>query len=406
MENFKIIDGNISSPKGFLASGVHCGIKEEKKDLSIIYSECPAVCAAVFTKNKVIAAPLVISKKHIEDSCAQVIVVNSGNANACTGEQGMKDAIHMVELTSKKLLIPKENVIVSSTGIIGVPMPMEKVKIGIGDAVKALSKKGGLDSAEAILTTDKTMKKVGVELEIDGKKITIGAMAKGSRMIHPNMATMLSFLTTDANVEPVFFQNLLKEVTDLTYNMISVDGDTSTNDMVVSMANGLASNNEIGYNHPEKEKFIEAFKFVHEYLAKSIVLDGEGSSKFIEVEVTGSKTEEDAKLAVKSILNSNLVKTSLFGEQSNWGRILCSIGYCSADIDINNLDISIGATDSFVKMFSMGKALNYSKLEASSILKNKDLKILVNLNSGDKKAVGWGCDLSYDYVKINSAPIA
>lgn len=406
MKNFKVFDGNVSSPIGFLASGVHCGIKEKNKDLSIIYSECPAVCSAVFTKNKVIAAPLVVSKKHIEDKYAQVIVVNSGNANACTGEQGMKDAELMVELTSKKLLIPKENVIVSSTGIIGVPMPMDKVKVGIEDGVKALSKKGGLDAAHAILTTDKNMKNIGVELEIDGKKITIGAMAKGSRMIHPNMATMLSFLTTDAKVEPTFFQNLLKEVTGLTYNMISVDGDTSTNDMVVCMANGLASNKEIGYDHPQKDKFIEAFKFVHEYLAKSIVQDGEGSSKFIEVKVIKSQTEEDAKLAVKSILNSNLVKTSLFGEQSNWGRILCSIGYCSADIDINSIDISIGANNAIVKMFSKGKALDYSKTEASEILKNKDLKIIVNLNSGDKEAVGWGCDLSYDYVKINSAPIA
>ncbi|ABR49510.1 arginine biosynthesis bifunctional protein ArgJ [Alkaliphilus metalliredigens QYMF] len=403
MKNFDIYEGNVTSPKGFQASGVHVGIKKKRKDIALIVSDVLAEAAAVFTTNKACAAPVKVSQENIKDGKIQGFVINSGNANACTGDQGMKDASQMVDTTAEALGIAKENIIVASTGIIGVVMPMNLIVKGIKMAATALNYDGGLDAGEGIMTTDTTVKQLAVSLKIDDQIITIGGIAKGSGMIHPNMATMLSFVTTDAKVEGAFLQKLLKEVVDDTYNMITVDGDTSTNDMVAVMANGLAENNEINENHPEVEKFIEAFKYLNEYLAKSIVADGEGATKFIEVEVVNSQTKDDAKLAVKSVLSSSLVKTAFFGEDGNWGRIVCSVGYSGANLEMEKVDVFLSSPEIQYQIVENGQGTNVEGELLAKFLKRKEVKVLIDLKIGTEKAKGWGCDLSYEYVKINGA---
>ena len=404
MEQFNVFNGDVTSPKGFKASGVYAGIKKKiKSDMTIIYSDVLANGAAVFTKNKVCAAPVTISKEHIKNGKIQAIVVNSGNANACTGDVGLKDALKMAEKTAEVLNISKEDVIVSSTGVIGVTLPMENVIKGIELAADVLNYDGGQDAAEAILTTDLCKKNIAVELEIDGKKVTIGGIAKGSGMIHPNMATMLGFITTDVKIDGAFLNELLKEITKDTYNMITVDGDTSTIDMVCVMANGMAENTEINKDHAEVEKFIEAFKYVNAYLAKSIVYDGEGATKFIEVEVVNSLTKEDARMAIKSVLTSNLVKTAFFGEDGNWGRIVAAVGYSDANFDVDKTDVTLKSEGGTVKIFEQGQGAAYEEEDVAKILKFKEIQVLIDFNLGNEKAIGWGCDLSYDYVKINGS---
>ncbi|SET65826.1 glutamate N-acetyltransferase [Natronincola peptidivorans] len=400
---FQVIDGDITSPKGFKASGVHIGIKKRKKDMSLIVSDVPAEAAGVFTTNKACAAPVIVSRENIASGKAQAIVVNSGNANACTGKQGYEDACKMVKAVAEELNLSPEDVLVASTGIIGVPLPMETVLPGIKTATAALSYDGGYAAAEGILTTDTDVKKVATVVEIDGKKITIAGIAKGSGMILPNMATMLSFITTDAKIEGGFLQRLLKDTSDRTYNMISVDGDTSTNDTVSVMANGMAENKTLDENHPEIGKFIEAFYYVNEYLAKTIVKDGEGATKFLEVEVINSRTFEEGKTVAMSILNSNLVKTALFGEDPNWGRIICSIGYSEADLDIEQVEVFLGNNDKLLKIVENGQGTDFDMEDMENMLKSKELRIVVDLHVGVEGAKGWGCDLSYDYVKINGA---
>lgn len=403
MGNFTVFNGDVTSAKGFKASGVHSGVKKSRKDMTIIFSDVVGEGAAVFTTNKACAAPIIISKESINNGKLQAMVVNSGNANACTGEKGLKDALEMIEVTADCLNIQKENIIVASTGIIGVPMPMDKIKSGIELAAKSLSYEGGLDAAEAILTTDTGVKNIAVTFEIDGKLITMGGMAKGSGMIHPNMATMLSFVTTDIAIDGDFLKETLKVVTDKTYNMISVDGDTSTNDMVAILANGAAGNTKMNHAHPEKNKFLESFYFIHEYLAKSIIKDGEGATKMIEAEAINAKSETDAKKAVKSILNSSLVKTAFFGEDGNWGRILCSVGYSEADFDMNKIEIYLSNEAGKVKIVEGGQGTGFEESEIEKILKLDEIKITVDFNQGSSTAKGWGCDLSYEYVKINGA---
>ena len=403
MKNFKIIDGDITSAKGFQASGIHIGIKKQKKDISLVYSNVLADVAGIFTTNKVSAAPIQVTRENISDGKGQAILINSGVANACTGKKGYEDAIKTLEITSEELNISKNDVIIASTGVIGVPLPMEKMELGIKKAAKALSYDGGHDAAEAIMTTDTFPKKIAVSLEIDGKEIKIGGMAKGSGMIEPNMATMLSFITTDAKVDGKFLQKLLKHTADKTYNMITVDGDTSNNDMVCVMANGMAGNNMIDENHPEVEKFIDAFYFINEHIAKLIVKDGEGATKFIEVEVINAKSQKDSRIVAKSILNSNLVKTAFFGEDANWGRIICSIGYSDADFIVDDIEVFISGKDETIKIIENGGGTDFDYELMDEILKEKELKILVNLNAGSENAKGWGCDLSYDYVKINGS---
>ncbi len=400
----KIIDkGSITSPKGFKASGLHVGIKKAKKDMALIASDVLAAGAAVFTQNKACAAPITLCKENIADGKVQAFIINSGNANACTGQKGYEDAKTMAKETADQLNIDAENILVASTGVIGVPLPMETISSGIKKVAENLGYEGGTAAAEAILTTDTGIKSIAVSVNIGGKDVVVAGIAKGSGMIEPNMATMLSFITTDAKVEEKFLQDLLNDVTDKTYNMITVDGDTSTNDMVGVMANGMAGNKIIDENHPEVTKFTEAFYYVNEYLAKSIVVDGEGATKFIEVEVVNAKTQIDARKVAKSILNSNLVKTAFFGEDANWGRIICSIGYSEAEFDIDEIEVFLGKEGDMVKIIQDGGGTGFDESYIDKILKEKDLKIIVDLKSGNEIAKGWGCDLSYDYVKINGS---
>ena len=373
MKKFQIINGNITSPKGFQACGIHIGLKRQKKDLALIVSDVIAEAAAVFTTNKACAAPVQISKENMKKGKAQAILVNSGNANACTGKEGYENAKKMVDTVAEELKVSSDNILLASTGVIGVPLPMNTIIKGISKATKSLSYAGGNDAAEAILTTDTSVKQIAVNVEIDGKKVTIAGIAKGSGMIHPNMATMLSFLTTDAKIDGEFLKELLKATVDQTYNMITVDGDTSTNDTVGVMANGMAGNEMLEENHPEIDKFKEAFYYVNEYLAKAIVKDGEGATKFLEVEVQNAKTFEDAKKVTMSILNSNLVKTAFFGEDGNWGRIMCSIGYSEGSFDIDKVTVYIGNEETMLKIVEEGQGTDYKEEDIAKILKHKNL---------------------------------
>lgn len=403
MGKFQIFDGDVTSPKGFLASGIHCGIKKYKRDMALILSDVVGVGAAVFTTNKACAAPVVVSKENLKSGIMQGIIINSGNANACTGIKGLNDAKEMVVNAAEALNLPMESILVSSTGVIGVPLPMDKINQGINMAIKELSYDGGKEAAEAIMTTDTRMKNISVVFEIDGKEVTLGGIAKGSGMIHPNMATMLSFITSDINIEGEFLQKVLTDTADNTYNMISVDGDTSTNDMVAVMANGLAENSIMNENHPQVDIFLEAFYYINEYLAKTIVRDGEGATKFLEVEATGFLNDREAKKVVKAVLNSPLVKTAFFGEDGNWGRIVCSVGYSGAEMYIEKLEVTLKSQWGAIKIVENGQGANYLEEEMSMLLKHQDITILINGNSGNGVAKGWGCDLSYDYVKINGS---
>jgi glutamate N-acetyltransferase/amino-acid N-acetyltransferase len=396
----KIISGGVTAPQGFLAAGVVAGIRKKgKKDVAIVYSEVPAACAAVYTINKFKAAPLKVSEKHLANGMAQALVINSGIANACMGQEGVDSAIKMAEIAAQSLQIKTEDVVVASTGLIGAPLPMEAIEAGIKDASVALSGEGGSDAAEAIMTTDLIKKEVAVQVDLDGTTITIGAMAKGSGMIHPNMATMLGFITTDAAVESGCLQQILKEVVNTSFNMISVDGDTSTNDMVVLMANGLAKNPVITIEGKFYQEFKAAINEVCITLAKLIAQDGEGATKLIEVQVKGALSLEDARKAALAICSSNLVKAAIFGEDANWGRIVTALGYSGAEVDPDKVDVYLGD----LIMAENGTGLSFDEDKASQILKEKEVILAVDLKLGDFEAKSWGCDLSYDYVKINAA---
>jgi len=393
------IDGGITSPQGFKAAGVACGIRKRgRKDLALVYSQVPAQAAAVYTQNKFQAAPLQITKDHLKDGIAQAIVVNSGVANACMGQEGLKSAREMANITAECLQIKAEDVVVASTGVIGVPLPMELISAGIKDASKVLSFDGGSDAAEAIMTTDLAKKEVACKLQIGGKTVIIGAMAKGSGMIHPNMATMLGFITTDASIERDCLQHVLKKATDATFNMISVDGDTSTNDMVVILANGLAQNPKITMESQYLKDFEEAVTEICTILAKMIAQDGEGATKLMEVEVVGAKSLEDARKGARAICSSNLVKAAIFGADANWGRIVTALGYSGAEVDPALVDVYIGE----LLVAAKGTGLSFDEEKAKQILQQKEIKLKVNLNLGTAEAKAWGCDLSYDYVRINA----
>lgn len=399
MEKFSEIKGGVTAPQGFLASGVKAYIKKDKKDVAIIYSERPASAAAVYTTNRVKAAPLLVTKKHLTDGKAQAIVVNSGNANACTGDEGYKNAVQMTQRAAQALKLEPENVIVTSTGVIGVQLPMDKVLPGIKKAAEELSAEGGAEAAEAIMTTDLIKKEIAVKCHLGGKDVTIGAMAKGSGMIHPNMATMLGFVTTDAAISSEMLDKALKEVINKTFNMITVDGDTSTNDMVIILANGEAGNQFIEEEKEDYTIFKNALYYVCEHLAKLIVRDGEGATKLIEIQVVNAYTEEDAKKAAMSVATSNLFKTAMFGEDANWGRIICAVGYSGANFEPEKTDIYIGE----VKTAENGTALAFSEEEAKKILQQKEVVIKVDMKAGIASAKAWTCDFSYDYVKINAS---
>ncbi|PNR92773.1 ornithine acetyltransferase [Petrotoga sp. 9PWA.NaAc.5.4] len=396
----------INLPIGYKMAGIHCGIKKSKKDLGVIYSVEKANAAAVFTTNKVKAAPVLLSMKNIENNEIQAIIVNSGNANACTGEKGYSDSLEMASKTALALDILPEDVFVCSTGVIGMPLDMEKIVSGITKISQILSTGSEknddlLNFANAIMTTDTFPKVYSKEVLIHGKKITIVGIAKGSGMIHPNMATMLSFILTDANIEKSALNKALKNSVNDSYNMISVDGDTSTNDTVVILANKKAANKEIFEDTEEFYIFCEALNEVNTALAKMIVKDGEGATKFLEVEVTGAKTVEDAKLISRTVIKSNLVKTAFFGEDANWGRIIAAAGYSGANFDPGNVYIYLENKVGKINVCQNGHFINFSEEKAKEILKEKEIKILINLREGKEKAVSWGCDMSYDYIKIN-----
>ena len=383
---------------------ISAGLKNSgKKDLALIYSEGKAVCAGVFTKNLAKAAPILIDMEHIKNENTQAIVVNSGNANSCTGEKGLINAKKMAEIVAKKFELKTEEVLVQSTGIIGVQLNMDKIENGIDKAMQSLDETGGLDAATAIMTTDTFVKQICYEFEIDGRKVTIAGMAKGSGMIHPNMATMLSFTITDVNIEKSLLQKMFLEVADNTFNMISVDGDTSTNDMACVLANGLSENEKIvnenskGYN-----EFRKALYKVNEELAKLIAKDGEGATKLIEVSVIGAKTLKDAKKVSKSVVTSSLFKAAVFGGDPNWGRILCAVGYSEAEIMIDKVSIYLKGGDIKVQVAKNGMAIEFDEIKAANTLKNEKVEIIIELNDGEFNATAWGCDLSYDYVRINA----
>ncbi len=401
---FKIVKGHINSPKGFLAGGLHAGIKKKKKDLAMIYTEIPAVLAGVFTTNQVKAAPVLWNQDILsQGQGVHAVVINSGNANACTGVKGISDNEQMAKWVADKLKCEANEVLVASTGIIGLPLPMGVIEEGINTLADKITSKSlcGKNAAEAIMTTDTFSKEVCVEVMLKGEKVTISGMSKGSGMIHPNMATMLSFVTTDANVAAEDLQALLAEINEDTYNMISVDGDTSTNDMVIVLANGAAMSEQLVKSDSDFYKFKKAFMYVHQTLAKLIVKDGEGASKLIEVTVTGAESSNDAKKVVKSVLTSSLVKTAFFGEDANWGRILCAAGYAGVDFDPLKVGLSFSSEKGCLELLSAGEPVNFSEALASEVLSEKEIYVHLTLGTGNAKAVGWGCDLSYEYVKIN-----
>ena len=400
----KLIKGSITAAKGFAATGNHIGIKNKKKDLAVIYSKTPCIYAGAFTQNVVKASPVLWDKEILEGGKeVHAIVVNSGNANAATGEQGKLDTKETAGLVADALDIKDTEVLVCSTGVIGVPMPMDVMRKGVPGVAQSVSEtyEGGEAASEAILTTDLVKKTIAIEETIDDTKITVGGMGKGSGMIHPNMATMLGFVTTDVNITKEMLQKALKKAIDTSFNMITVDGDTSTNDTVLVLANGLAGNPIIDKEGEAFDKFYECLYEVCKYIAISIVKDGEGATKLLEVELYGAKTFEDGKAIAKSILTSSLVKTAFFGEDANWGRIFCAMGYSGIDFDTTKVDISIESIAGNVAMLKKGLPIIFNETKAKEVLGEKEIKIIVTMGEGTENVNAWGCDLSYDYVKIN-----
>jgi glutamate N-acetyltransferase / amino-acid N-acetyltransferase len=400
--NEKIVvvkEGNITTPKGFSAGGMHTGIKRKKLDLGYVLSDVPAITAGVYTTNLFQAAPLVVTQKSIEiEQKIQAVLVNSGNANACTGDQGLQDAYTMQKEFAKVLGTKDHYVAVTSTGVIGVPLPMDKISSGIGQLLNE-ENSGSELFEKSILTTDTCIKNIAVQFEVDGKVISIGGAAKGSGMIHPNMATMLGFVTTDANIDYPELWDSLKQITNQTFNMISVDGDSSTNDMVLVMANGKAGNEKLTKDHPDWDLFIEGMKVVCESLAKKIARDGEGATKLVEVKVSGAQDIDAARTIGKAIISSNLVKTAIYGTDPNWGRIVCAVGYSGALIDPNLVSVTIGP----YQVVEKGLPSFMIEEDVKKYLEEEYIQISVELNQGNEEAVAWGCDLSYDYVKINAS---
>ena len=409
--NFKVIDGGICASKGFKASGIYCGIKrpandtpetKHKNDICIFVSDTVCNTAAVYTQNKVKGAPILVTKKNLEKSGNKSIAViaNSKNANTCNAD-GIEKAEAMCELLAKELNIPKEQVIVASTGVIGQILPIEPIKTGIPKLVKELDYNKNIEAATAIMTTDTVKKEYAIEFEIDGIKCHLGGMAKGSGMIHPNMATTLNFITTDCSISSNLLQEALSEIVKITYNCLSIDGDTSTNDMVSLMANGMADNKEITSHGADFDTFKSALYEVMANLTRMLAKDGEGATKLIECITSGAKDKDTAITVAKSVVCSSLFKAAIFGEDANWGRILCAVGYAQADFDINKVDVDLKSKNGIISVCKNGTGIEFSEEKASEILSADEIYVLINLNDGSEKATAWGCDLSYDYVKIN-----
>ena len=397
-----IISGGVCAAKGFQASGIHCGIRRNrtKKDLALIVSSVPAKAAAVYTTNLVKGAPLTVTKAHLTDGVAQAMICNSGNANTCNAN-GIEIAEQMCALVSQSLDIPAENVAVASTGVIGQPLDIAPIAAGIAPLVSALSSEGSSDACEAIMTTDTKQKEIAVSFTLGGKICHLGGIAKGSGMIHPNMATMLVFLTTDAAISAPMLQKALSGDIQTTFNMISVDGDTSTNDMVLILANGLAGNEEICAEGEDFTAFMEALNTVNIYLCRAIAADGKGATKLLECSVTGAADEQTAKTVAKSVVCSSLTKAAMFGADANWGRVLCAIGYSGAAVDVSRIGVSFRSAVGTVEVCRDGAGVPFSEELAAAILHESEIDILVSLGNGGACATAWGCDLTYDYVKIN-----
>lgn len=397
----KIINGGVCAATGFTAGGIHCGIRKNKtkKDLSLIFSEKRAAAAAVYTTNLVKGAPLVVTKNHIADGFAQAVICNSGNANTCNAN-GIEIAEGMSKLVAEAMNIREDDVVVASTGVIGQPLDIEPIKNGMESLKNSLGN-NSLDAAEGIMTTDTVVKEIAVSFEIGGKECKIGGIAKGSGMIHPNMATMLVFITTDCAISPEMLKKALSTDIKNTFNMVSVDGDTSTNDMVTVLANGMAGNEEITCDGEDFNTFMKALNTITVHLCRMIAGDGEGATKLLECQVNGAKSEEIAKIVAKSVICSSLTKAAMFGADANWGRVLCAIGYSGADVDVTKIDVSFISAKGEILVCKNGAGVEFSEEKAKEILLEKEIVTKIELNDGEAKATAWGCDLTYEYVKIN-----
>lgn len=404
-KGFDFVEGGVCAANGFLASGVHCGLRKNrsKPDLALIYSEKMCSAASVYTLNKVKGAPIFVTKRNLKNNMAQAIIVNSGNANTCNID-GEEKADMMCELIANELGINKTDIVVASTGIIGEIMPIEPIQQACPKLKAGLSNEGNSAASLAILTTDTTKKECAVSFDIGDKKCTIGGMAKGSGMIHPNMATMLCFITTDVDIHPDLLQHALSAVTKDTFNMVSVDGDTSTNDMVTVLASGAAENNKIDNPRSDDfDTFVNGLYTVMMNLARAVAQDGEGATKLLECVVNGACDEDTAKIVAKSVITSSLFKSAMFGEDPNWGRILCAIGYSDAELDIDSVSVRIRSAVGDVTVCNGGRGTEFDIELVRSILRADEIKIIIDLDDGNCSAVAWGCDLTYDYVKINAA---
>lgn len=397
----KYINGGVCAAKGYTANGVHCGIRKSKSklDLALIYSEKLANTACVYTKNLVKGAPLTVTRENVADGKAQAIICNSGNANTCNAD-GIEKARAMCKLVAEVLPVKADDVVVASTGVIGQTLDITPISNSIKELASGLSA-DGTAAAEAILTTDTVRKEAAVEFTVGGKVCRIGGIAKGSGMIHPNMATMLIFITTDAAISTEMLQKALSCDIENTFNMISVDGDTSTNDTVCLMANGAAGNNEITSEGADFDEFKAALNMVTTAICRMIAGDGEGATKLLECKVSGADNLNTAKSCAKSVICSSLLKAAMFGADANWGRVLCALGYSGADIDVNKVDVSFKSGKGVIDVCKNGAGIEFSEEKAKEILLEKEIEILVELNSGNASATAWGCDLTYDYVKIN-----
>lgn len=403
-ENYEFVDGGVCAAEGFTAGGVIAGIKAgntTKRDLAMIYCAERCRTAALFTSNKVKGAPIIVSREHLKDGCAQAVIVNSGNANTCNPD-GIEIAEEMCELTAQALDIDVNDVLVGSTGVIGQKLDIKPIRIMIPTLAKSLSVKNSGDAVEAIMTTDTRKKEIAVEFELDGRKCHVGGISKGSGMINPNMATMLAFITTDVAIARELLEKALRKVNYLTYNMVSVDGDTSTNDTLILMSSGLAKNSEIICEDKNYEIFENALYAVMMNLARETARDGEGATKLIECIVNGAPSEKAARAAAKSVISSNLVKAALFAADANWGRILCALGYADADFNIDRVSVELASSKGKLTVCAEGAGIAFSEDAAAKILSEEEVKILVDLHDGKYSAIAWGCDLTFDYVKINA----
>lgn len=401
--SYKFIEGSVTAPKGFTAAGVCASVKpsnKTKRDVALIYCEKKCTAAAVYTKNLVKSSAILVTQNHLADGYAQAVIVNSGNANTCNAD-GVEKAEKMCSLAADALGVDSNDVIVASTGVIGQVLPIEPIEKGVAMMKGNLSKEGGTDAAEAIMTTDTVKKEMAMEMTLGGKTVTVGGIAKGSGMIHINMGTMLSFVTTDAAISSEMLYEALKEAVEDSYNMVSVDGDTSTNDTLAIMASGLAGNPEITEKNQDYRDFVEGITEAFKQLAKKLAGDGEGATKLLICTVTGAKTKKDAVMVSKSVICSSLLKAAMFGADANWGRVLCAVGYSGADVDVTKVDVDFKSLKGEIAVCRNGAGIEFSEEKAKEILLEKEIEILVNVGDGEGKAQAYGCDLTYDYVKIN-----